>query len=228
MHLVIEQARRLPDAKLGPDDVRLLTKLVDRYPDAFVTGTGLWSPGTAEDFDVCVSDKKATTINELGLECDEAEASFGSLRMRNSNVNIVCLSEDYFVKWQAATAMVSALAPIAERSVRHGVFEALCGIAAATGVRAKQLETGLAVAANVGGPIREYDDNGDDIPNPRRVKSAESAVQAACRARGDGDDDVTEDSILDLLADLGHLCDYAGVDFEKSILWALRRWNEEQ
>lgn len=94
--------------------------------------------------------------------------------------------------------------------------------------RAKQLEAGLYASDEAGGPIREYDDNGDDIGNPKRVKSAEAAVQAACRVRGDGDADVDEDSIIDLLADLGHLCDDAGVDFEASILWALRRWNEER
>jgi predicted HD phosphohydrolase len=94
--------------------------------------------------------------------------------------------------------------------------------------RANQLEADLHESDNAGGTVGEYDNNGDDIGNHKRVKAAEAAVQAACRARGDGDDDVTEDSIQDLLADLGHLCDDAGVDFEKSILWALRRWNEER
>ncbi len=93
--------------------------------------------------------------------------------------------------------------------------------------RAKRLEAGLYASDESHAPTD--DDNGSEgLPNSTRVKAAESAVQSACRVRGDGDDDVTEDSIQDLLADLGHLCDDAGVDFEKSILWALRRWKEER
>lgn len=137
MHPVIEQACCLPEDKLTPRDVGLLVELTDTFPSAFVTGTGLWSPSTANDFDVCVCATKEGVKSWVTAAKDCAsDGSFGSLRI--GNVNIVCLSGDYFDKWKAATAMMSALKPITVEHERHGVFEALCGIAAAVELRAKE------------------------------------------------------------------------------------------
>lgn len=74
----------------------------------------------------------------------------------------------------------------------------------------------------------EFGLDGEEITNGMRGKSAATAVKAACRERGEPSRFADEDGILDLLGDMGHLCDATGVDFEKSILWALRRWKEER
>lgn len=63
--------------------------------------------------------------------------------------------------------------------------------------------------------------------NGQRAIDAEEAVQVACRARGEtGTPD--EDSVRDLLADLGHLCDREGLDFVKIVATATKDWRAER
>jgi len=136
MHPIIEQAAKLPQGKLSQADLALVERIASVYPSAFVTGTGLWSPESANDFDICVSCSKHWAIDALDLRNCNDVGSFGSIRPEGSAINIVCLSEKYYDKWLAATRMMSAIKPISDQQVRHGVFEALCGAAAVAQLRA--------------------------------------------------------------------------------------------
>ena len=74
---------------------------------------------------------------------------------------------------------------------------------------------------------RDPDDPSTTRTNGQRAIDAEEAVQVACRARGEtGTPD--EDSVRDLLADLGHLCDREGFDFAGLIETAKRDWRAER
>ena len=140
-HPVIEQSKHMPDGKLSWGDHAVLQLITATWPDAFVTGTGLWCPGIAQDFDVCLAAKKSDIQLLLGTRVDDKTGSFGSVRVADGVLNIICLTNDYFIKWRAATAMMSALEPIEERAVRHATFEALCGVAALGKVHAKWHKT---------------------------------------------------------------------------------------
>ena len=69
---------------------------------------------------------------------------------------------------------------------------------------------------------RDPDDPTTTRTNGQRAIDAEEAVQVACRSRGEtGTPD--EDSVRDLLVDLGHLCDREGL-----IETAKRDWRAER
>ena len=71
-----------------------------------------------------------------------------------------------------------------------------------------------------------------DVPDGRtnedRANTAAFAVAGACNARGERGQTASEDSIRDLLADLGHLCDREGVDFEAVMRTATADWRAER
>ena len=74
---------------------------------------------------------------------------------------------------------------------------------------------------------RDPDDPTTTRTNGQRAIDAEEAVQVACRARGEtGTPD--EDSVRDLLADLGHLCEREGWDFPALINAAKKDWRAER
>ena len=66
------------------------------------------------------------------------------------------------------------------------------------------------------------------MTNGRRAQNAEEAVLTACLARGEADNTPGEDSVRDLLADLGHLCDREGWDFRALVRTALKDWRAER
>jgi hypothetical protein len=71
----------------------------------------------------------------------------------------------------------------------------------------------------------------DGIPTERsnamRAESAHVAVSASLAHRGDPDV-LDRDSISDILADLGHLCDREGEDFLALIETAKLNWEMER
>lgn len=71
------------------------------------------------------------------------------------------------------------------------------------------------------------DIDGCGTVNETRALTAAAGVEAACRFRND-EPIVDADSVQDLLADIGHLCDQEGLGFEALIDWAKRRWQEER
>ena len=66
-----------------------------------------------------------------------------------------------------------------------------------------------------------------DLANGRRAEQAEMGVEAANRHRGEPVR-IDEDSVRDLLADLGHLCDREGLDFPALIDTAKKDWRAER
>jgi len=68
----------------------------------------------------------------------------------------------------------------------------------------------------------------DGLWNGKRAEQAESAVEAACNARGETGQHANEDTIRDLLADLGHLCDKRGLNFVTIINTAKKDWRAER
>ena len=68
----------------------------------------------------------------------------------------------------------------------------------------------------------------EGLTNGARAEQAECGVVAASEARGESGQEVCEDSIRDLLADLGHLCDREGIDFPAIIDTAKKDWRAER
>ena len=68
---------------------------------------------------------------------------------------------------------------------------------------------------------------GDGSSNGERAEVAAAAVEAASRARHEAVT-IDEDSVRDLLADLGHLCDREGFDFVKLFETAKKDWRAER
>ena len=68
---------------------------------------------------------------------------------------------------------------------------------------------------------------GDGSNNGQRAEVAAAAVEAASRARHEAVT-IDEDSVRDLLADLGHLCDREGIDFPTIINTAKKDWRAER
>ena len=68
----------------------------------------------------------------------------------------------------------------------------------------------------------------DGLTNGARAEQAECGVLAASEARGEGGQELCEDAIRDLLADLGHLCDREGLDFVKLVETAKKDWRIER
>lgn len=66
-----------------------------------------------------------------------------------------------------------------------------------------------------------------DQTNGRRAERAELAVLAASKHRGDMEN-LDEESITDLLADMLHLCDREGIPAEQLIDFALLNWRAER
>jgi len=65
------------------------------------------------------------------------------------------------------------------------------------------------------------------LTNGHRAEQAEMGVEAANRHRGEPVR-IDEDSVRDLLADLGHLCDREGIDFPAIINTAKKDWRAER
>lgn len=130
----IEIANRLRGTLLSEEDVKLIERLYMLHPAAFVTGSALWCPDTARDFDICVNAKKEDVALFLDIP-DNSEGSFGSLRIPGSNINVVCLCAKRAAVWYTATRLMSALAPIRDKQKRVGVFETLCGLVSAAELR---------------------------------------------------------------------------------------------
>ena len=68
----------------------------------------------------------------------------------------------------------------------------------------------------------------DGPTNGARAEQAECGVLAASEARGEGGQELCEDAIRDLLADLGHLCDREGWSFPAIINTAKKDWRAER
>ena len=68
----------------------------------------------------------------------------------------------------------------------------------------------------------------DGLTNGQRADQAAGAVIRACDIRGEHGQIVSEDSIRDLLADLGHLCDREGLNFAAVINTAKKDWRSER
>ena len=77
----------------------------------------------------------------------------------------------------------------------------------------------------------KFNPNKRDVPggrtNGQRAEGAESAASSACRARGEHVA-ADEDAVRDLIADLGHLCDREGLDYEAIINTAMQDWRAER
>jgi hypothetical protein len=78
----------------------------------------------------------------------------------------------------------------------------------------------------------KFDENKRDVPdgltNGLRAEQAGCGVLAASEARGEGGQELCEDAVRDLLADLGHLCDREGWDFPALINTAKKDWRAER
>ena len=68
---------------------------------------------------------------------------------------------------------------------------------------------------------------GTGCNNGQRAGNAEFGVEAASRSRGETVH-IDEDSIRDLIADLGHLCDREGLTFGEIIKLAKNDWEAER
>lgn len=70
-------------------------------------------------------------------------------------------------------------------------------------------------------------DQPDGPTNGKRASNADAAVRVAAHSRGEAES-VDEDTVRDLLADLGHLCDREGLDFRRLCAVAKRDWGFER
>lgn len=61
--------------------------------------------------------------------------------------------------------------------------------------------------------------------NGGRAACAEDALVAWRQAKGEA---IDESNVRDLLADIGHLCDREGMDFEAEVKTALMNWRAEK
>jgi hypothetical protein len=66
-----------------------------------------------------------------------------------------------------------------------------------------------------------------EINNEDRANNATDAVTTSCRTRGDPET-CDLDAITDLLANIAHLCDRDGHDFNKAIKTAKLNWKMER
>jgi len=64
--------------------------------------------------------------------------------------------------------------------------------------------------------------------NEQRANDAGEAVTAYASTPGNGIMYLDADTVRDLIADLGHLCDREGLDFTGSVIAALRNWRAER
>jgi hypothetical protein len=78
----------------------------------------------------------------------------------------------------------------------------------------------------------KFDENKRDVPdgltNGLRAEQAGCGVLAASEARGEGGQELCEDAVRDLLADLGHLCDREGYDYKSLLDLAWDDWRAER
>lgn len=69
------------------------------------------------------------------------------------------------------------------------------------------------------------DDPTTTVTNGQRAKSATDALWAWRAAKGEG---IDPSNVTDLIADLGHLCDREGQDFEAAVKSAMINWRAER
>lgn len=72
---------------------------------------------------------------------------------------------------------------------------------------------------------RDPADRTTTITNGTRAECANDALWAWRAAKGEG---IDPDNAADLIADLGHLCDREGLDFEAAVKRATINWRAER
>ena len=130
------------------DDDALAQKILNHWPSSFVTGTTAWDHPRARDIDIVVPAQRIGVIEyvveTLNLNIYETlddsygdDREHGSVYIQNSRINVVCVSNDDYGHWKAATQMMKGIKPVNSRKARHGLFETLRGLAKALDLKAR-------------------------------------------------------------------------------------------
>ena len=65
------------------------------------------------------------------------------------------------------------------------------------------------------------------MSNHQRIKIARAALAAACLLRGNLPAELGDAAVIDLLTDIRHFCQYAGLDFERCDRLSALHFEEE-
>ena len=119
--------------KITAEDMSLIDSLYSVYQDnIYFTGSAKWGCSAFNDIDFFLNDSCDCLQNESRFAgCFEPRngGSLGSLKFKNSNVNIICLRKVDVLIWKAATRMMAELPPIENKNTRCAMFEILRSVA---------------------------------------------------------------------------------------------------
>lgn len=126
-HLAADQHIIL--ARFG--DGGLVQRLQTTFRDLYLIGSAKWGSYSIKpnDFDFIT----AAPIDEITplYPCDPCTpGSRGSLRLTNSKINLVSLTEYDYVTWRTAARAMEAISPIDDRTKRVAIFRILLGAVA--------------------------------------------------------------------------------------------------
>lgn len=129
----------LSGIEITDTDAEIIEAIRSACLHSFLTGSARWGCKKPNDIDIVVWNERDAVASEVKSRVSAAliaqgGGSLGSLTFTDSNgiissVNIICVNECDYAYWQIATEMMGMLPYVANRVMRHAIFETLRALA---------------------------------------------------------------------------------------------------